>query len=294
MTTFDLNNKKTSEIIVKDRILSSDYEKDLINKMIKSIKEIGLTNPIQITENNELIDGLVRLKAMEKLNLEIPCFIIKNKDIDTLKLIEIDTNLIRRQLSKWQTSLLIKAKKDIYEKLHPTSTKSFKSINNIKDKEDREETDKSFSKVASEEFNCSEKTITNISKNVDKIKEKNPKTIDLLSYYDNTSKYKLKGVEIDNIANLSIEEIDALNSTLEEKVSNGEKFKISEILTDNNKKYSKNKQLNMILEYEINSLKNDTSNYKEEEIELIKSFIKTHNVDFKDTIRKSFKLKMEE
>ena len=35
MTTFDLNNKKTSEIIVKDRILSSDYEKDLINKMIK-------------------------------------------------------------------------------------------------------------------------------------------------------------------------------------------------------------------------------------------------------------------
>ena len=100
MTTFDLNNKKTSEIIVKDRILSSDYEKDLINKMIKSIKEIGLTNPIQITENNELIDGLVRLKAMEKLNLEIPCFIIKNKDVDTLKLIEIDTNLIRRQLSK--------------------------------------------------------------------------------------------------------------------------------------------------------------------------------------------------
>ena len=131
MTTFDLNNKKTSEIIVKDRILSSDYEKDLINKMIKSIKEIGLTNPIQITENNELIDGLVRLKAMEKLNLEIPCFIIKNKDVDTLKLIEIDTNLIRRQLSKWQTALLIKAKKDIYEKLHPTSTKSFKSINNI-------------------------------------------------------------------------------------------------------------------------------------------------------------------
>ena len=131
MTTFDLNNKKTSEIIVKDRILSSDYEKDLINKMIKSIKEIGLTNPIQITENNELIDGLVRLKAMKTLNLEIPCFIIKNKDVDTLKLIEIDTNLIRRQLSKWQTALLIKAKKDIYVKLHPTSTKSFKSINNI-------------------------------------------------------------------------------------------------------------------------------------------------------------------
>ena len=125
MITFYLNNKKTSEIIVKDRILSSDYEKDLINKMIKSIKEIGLTNPIQITENNELIDGLVRLKAMEKLNLEIPCFINKNKDVDTLKLIEIDTNLIRRQLSKWQTALLIKAKKDIYEKLHPTSTKSF-------------------------------------------------------------------------------------------------------------------------------------------------------------------------
>ena len=289
MTTFDLNNKKTSEIIVKDRILSSDYEKDLINKMIKSIKEIGLTNPIQITENNELIDGLVRLKAMEKLNLDIPCIIIKNKDDDTLKLIEIDTNLIRRQLSKWQTALLIKAKKDIYEKLHPTSTKSFKSINNIKDKEDREETEKSFSKVASEEFNCSEKTITNISKNVDKIKEKNPKTIDLLSYYDNASKFKLKGTEIDYIADLSIEEINALNSTLEEKNSNGEKFKISEILTNDNKKYSKNKQLNMILEYEINSFKNDISNYKEEEIELIKSFIKTHNVDFKDTISKSFK-----
>lgn len=45
----------------------------------------------------------------------------------------------------------------------------------------------------------------------------------------------------------------------------------------------------MILEYEINSFKNDISNYKEEEIELIKSFIKTHNVDFKDTISKSFK-----
>lgn len=33
--------------------------------MIKSIK-IGLTNPIQITENNELIDGLDQIKGNGK------------------------------------------------------------------------------------------------------------------------------------------------------------------------------------------------------------------------------------
>lgn len=86
----------------------------------------------------------------------------------------------------------------------------------------------------------------------------------------NASEFKLKGTEIDYIADLSIEEINALNSTLEEKNSNGEKFKISEILLMIIKNIQKEQQLNMILEYEINSFKNDISNYKEEELNSLK------------------------
>lgn len=287
MNIFDLVTLDPSEIIVGDRILSSEKETSLINKMANSIKEVGLINPIQITEDNKLINGFIRIKAMEKLKQKIPCFIIKEKPNDRLKYMEIDENLIRRNLSPWQRSLLLKEKKKIYEKMNPTSTKAFKSKNNAKKEEERETTEKSFSEVAAEEMDCSEKTIINSTNKVEKIEKKNPKTIDLLSIYDKNSKTKLKGVEIDFISNLSVEELKNLNSILDEKRENNEKFKISEILTDKNKSYSKNEQLNMILEFDIAVFKGNQSQYDTTTIELIKSFRESHKVDFTDTITNS-------
>ena len=136
-------------------------------------------------------------------------------------------------------------------------------------------------------MDCSEKNITNKISDVEKIEAKNTESIDLLSHYEKSTNNKLKGVEINAFANLSIEDMKKFSKIIEEKISNNEKFKISDILTNENKRYSKNEQLNMILEYDIQSFKKDLSNYDSEKIELIKNFKKTHNVDFRKTIEKN-------
>lgn len=252
--------------------------------MTNSIKELGLQNPILITEDFKLIDGFIRLKAMEKLNFKVPCFIVKEEEYK-LKLIEIDSNVIRRNLTQLQTSRLLKLKKDIYEELHPKSTKKAKVKNNLKKEEDREEMPPSFSEVAAEEMDCSSKKVQNNTNNIEKIEAKNPKTLDLMSLYEERASNAFKGVEIDKIANMDNEEIEKFNVILEEKIENQEKFKISDILTDNNKKYSKNQQLNMILKYEIDLIFGNISKYKPQEIKLIKDLKKSNKIDFSKTLQ---------
>ena len=286
MTHFDLINKSAQEIIVgENRLLPTEKQNSLITKMTNSIKEVGLHNPILITEDFKLIDGFIRLKAMERLNFKVPCFIVKEEEYK-LKLIEIDTNVIRRNLTQLQISRLLKVKKDIYEELHPNSTKEAKVKNNLKKVEDREELPPTFSEVAAEEMNCSSKKIQNNTNNIEKIEDKNPKTLDLMSLYEEKASNAFKGVEIDKIANMDEEEMEKFNIILEEKIENQEKFKISDILTDNNKKYSKNQQLNMILEYEISLLKNDISRFNNTQIDIIEEFKKFHKVDFSNTLQK--------
>lgn len=97
-----------------------DINKDIIAPLSDSIQKNGLLNPITINQNNVLITGYHRYKACESLNYEtIMCNIVDAIDEDSMKLIEIDENLIRAELHYFDLSAQLKLRKEIYERNYP-------------------------------------------------------------------------------------------------------------------------------------------------------------------------------
>ncbi len=90
-----------------------------VAELAESIKEIGLLNPITISNNYNLIAGLHRLEACKLLNYaEIEVNIVS---LDGLlaELAEIDENLIREELHYIDRGNQLKRRKEIYEELYP-------------------------------------------------------------------------------------------------------------------------------------------------------------------------------
>jgi len=92
---------------------------DKVTEIASSIKEIGLLNPITISENNVLIAGLHRLNAFKMLGYsEIEANIVPLSGLKQ-ELAEIDENLIRADLHYIDRGDHLKRRKEIYELLHP-------------------------------------------------------------------------------------------------------------------------------------------------------------------------------
>lgn len=92
-----------------------------VQRLLESIAEVGMMNPITVTADYTLIAGLHRLMAAKQLGwVEIECSI---SDMDTLhtELAEIDENVIRIGLSDLELSELLTRRKKIYEALHPAT-----------------------------------------------------------------------------------------------------------------------------------------------------------------------------
>lgn len=90
-----------------------------IKALASSMEEIGLLNPITVTEDKTLVAGLHRLEAAKSLSWrEIECTVI---DLDELgaALAEIDENLIRNELTELEKADLLKRRKELTEALHP-------------------------------------------------------------------------------------------------------------------------------------------------------------------------------
>ena len=108
---------------------------DIIAPLSDSIQKNGLLYPITINQNKVLIAGYHRYTACKELNYEtilcnivdakelnyetILCNIVDAKDDDSMKLIEIDENLIRAELHYFDLSEHLKFRKEIYERLYP-------------------------------------------------------------------------------------------------------------------------------------------------------------------------------
>jgi 16S rRNA G966 N2-methylase RsmD len=115
------------KIAISDIVIPKDRERSLnkgnISSLAESMKEIGLLQPIVITENNELISGLHRIEAAKILGwTDVECITINCNDIDR-KLAEIDENLIRAELSVLERAEHLKRRKELYETKYP-ETKS--------------------------------------------------------------------------------------------------------------------------------------------------------------------------
>ncbi len=91
--------------------------------LCQSISEIGLLNPVTITDENILIAGRNRVEACRKLGwIEIPVGVV-SLDVVDCQIAEIDENLIRDELTVLDRSEQLARRKQLYEAKHP-ETKS--------------------------------------------------------------------------------------------------------------------------------------------------------------------------
>lgn len=90
-----------------------------IEELAFSISEIGLLNPITLTEDYTLIAGLHRLEAVKLLGwTEVECSITSLNGLSA-ELAELDENFARANLSPLELGELPARRKDIYESLYP-------------------------------------------------------------------------------------------------------------------------------------------------------------------------------
>ena len=101
---------KLEDIKVSERVRQ---EYDGIDKLAESIRKYGLLHPLIVDEDNTLIAGGRRLRALEKLKWKDVPVIRRNELTPDMKLeMELEENLQRRDLT-WQEQLL--AKKRLFD-----------------------------------------------------------------------------------------------------------------------------------------------------------------------------------
>lgn len=90
-----------------------------LDMLCRSIAEIGLLNPVTITEARLLVAGRNRIAACRQLGWqEIPANMVTLDDVDR-QIAEIDENLIRNELTVLERSEHLARRKDLYEVKHP-------------------------------------------------------------------------------------------------------------------------------------------------------------------------------
>ena len=110
---------KLSEIIVKRRIRESQGS---LEKLKKSIDEVGLLNPIIVDNSGRLIAGERRLQAIKQLGWEaVEVKIISDPDAYTQLSMEIEENLHRKDFTFEEYGKAMEEKK----KLEARKEKSF-------------------------------------------------------------------------------------------------------------------------------------------------------------------------
>lgn len=115
------------KIIVKKRKRSFQD----ISKLIESIKELGLLNPITINKDMTLIAGYHRLLACKKLNCHKISAIIIDADEIKAELMEIDENIIRKELNALERAEQLKRRKEIYEQINPECASDYVKVQNL-------------------------------------------------------------------------------------------------------------------------------------------------------------------
>ena len=104
------------------RPLNKAFVKDLA----ESIQNSGQLQPIQIDKNLNLIDGNHRVHACISLGIQVEAKIVDELDPDKIALIEIDSNLTRKELTQRELEEHLVERKKIYLKLFPNTAKGKK------------------------------------------------------------------------------------------------------------------------------------------------------------------------
>jgi len=95
-----------------------------VEELAASIQQVGLLNPITVTEGYRLVAGWHRLEACKSLGWQsIEANVVSLSALDA-ELAEIDENLIRNELTVLERAEHLKRRKEIYEARHPETKKA--------------------------------------------------------------------------------------------------------------------------------------------------------------------------
>lgn len=108
---------KIDSIKINERLRAVDESK--VKEIAESIQKIGMLNPITLSNDNELIAGMHRLRACQLLGLiEVEARVVELDELER-ELAEIDENLIRYDLHYTDRGEHFRRRKEIYEKKYP-------------------------------------------------------------------------------------------------------------------------------------------------------------------------------
>jgi ParB family chromosome partitioning protein len=112
-------------VVVGERLRRTGEQQ--VGRLMASIREVGLINPITVGEETEdgypLVAGLHRLEACKRLGLtEIDVHVVAMPDLQR-QLVEVDENLAHSVLTTAQRAIFTARRKAIYLALHPETAR---------------------------------------------------------------------------------------------------------------------------------------------------------------------------
>ncbi|MFQ5783473.1 MAG: ParB/RepB/Spo0J family partition protein [Alphaproteobacteria bacterium] len=168
-----MNNEFDYIPISQVRVDSRKRSPKGLDRLMPSISEIGLLNPITVTAIEfeqegslrrfyRLAAGLSRLEACKLLGWEyIPAFIRKFDNVD-LEIAEIDENLVRSELTVLERGEQYLRRKELYETKHPETKHgaNLKSVENQEASESRAARTSSFVEDTAKKTGAAPRTVT--------------------------------------------------------------------------------------------------------------------------------------
>jgi len=148
---------KISDIKINSGRRSTDQQN--VEELARSIKAVGLMNPITIDQNHTLIAGLHRVEAAKLLGwAEIECTVSDAEGIQA-ELAEIDENIVRARLSRYELGEQLLRRKEIYETLHPETRQGMRNGQTSKNENLSLLGAKPFSQDTAEKLGVSKRTV---------------------------------------------------------------------------------------------------------------------------------------
>lgn len=153
-----------------------------VRELADSIAEIGLLNPVTVSQSCTLIAGFHRLEAAKLLGwTEIEC-VVSGLEGLRAELAEIDENFVRSDLTPLEFGELLLRRKEIYEALHPESVQTnqggpFRGNQHQEVSDKMTQTTKSFAQDTAEKLGVGRRTV---ERQVQIAKNLTPETKDIL------------------------------------------------------------------------------------------------------------------
>lgn len=137
-----------------------EAQQERVEKLVKSMGELGLLNPITIDKKHTLIAGLHRLEAAKLLGwVEIECTVSSLEGIHA-EMAEIDENIVRNNLTGRELGKLLLRRKKLYELLYPeTKRGGDRKSSKIKARNSHFDPVLSFAEDTSKTLNMSKRTV---------------------------------------------------------------------------------------------------------------------------------------